>query len=221
MVKDLKSDSKNNSERISSMRVLIATQDYFPARGGLQSSTDTLVRGLAARGHVCAVAIKTAGRDLSNLKGYFKRLARKLFNIPIVISDRTFPYPAYRVPIPLESLSAVKRSFKPDVLVCVVGGSYTTQFARDVLHAAGDLPTVTYIFDIEGVALITDPFCARTHVVANAEAIASLVAEHRSRPPVVPCIVEGNDYQVATTREVVLYINPHPRKGDQSSPSER
>jgi glycosyltransferase involved in cell wall biosynthesis len=96
----------------------------------------------------------------------------------------------------------------------VVGGSYTTQFSRDVLHAAGDLPTITYLFDIEGVELISDPFCARTHVVANAEAIASLVVEHRNRPPVVPCIVEGNDYKVATTREVVLYINPHPRKGE-------
>ena len=195
------------------MRVLIATQDYFPTRGGLQASVDTLVQGLITHGHVCAVLIKTTRRDMRNFMGLAKRVARKLFKSPIIVSDRTFPYPAYRTPLPRESLTTVRRIFKPDIMVCVVGGSYTTQFAKDVLNAAGDLPTLTYIFDIEGVTLTTDQFCARTHVVANAEAIASLVANHRKRPPVVPCIVEPTDCQVESTREIVLYINPYPRKG--------
>jgi glycosyltransferase involved in cell wall biosynthesis len=63
------------------------------------------------------------------------------------------------------------------------------------------------------VALTADAICKKTHIVANAEMIATKVSEYQSRPPVVPCIVDATDYKVESTREVVLYINPHPRKG--------
>ena len=107
----------------------------------------------------------------------------------------------------------VRRIFNPDVLVCVVGGSHTIDFAKMLCKTAGDLPTVVYIFDIQGVAFTTDPLCARSHVISNAEVIASLIADHQCRPPVVPCIVDSTNCKIESTREVVLYINPHPRKG--------
>jgi glycosyltransferase involved in cell wall biosynthesis len=80
--------------------------------------------------------------------------------------------------------------------------------------AAGDLPTAIYIFDSQGVAFVSDSASANTHVIANAEVIASLIAEHQTRPPFVPCIVDSKECVVDSKRQVILHINPHPRKGE-------
>ena len=195
------------------MRILFATVDYFPVRGGLQASIDQLIHWLKIRGHFCGVLVSAVRRDMIRLKTLAKGISYKLFKRPFFTVDRTFPYPVYRTKNPLESLSIVRRMFKPDVLVCVVGGSHTINFTKLLCQSAGDLPTLIYIFDVEGVAFAADPVCAASHVIANAEVIASLIADHRFPPPVVPCIVDFNDFKTESTREVVLYINPHPRKG--------
>jgi glycosyltransferase involved in cell wall biosynthesis len=196
------------------MRILFATMDYFPARGGLQASVDQLIRWLKIRGHFCAVLVSAMRRDLIRPSALVKGISYKLFKRPFFVSDKTFPYPVYRTKNSMESLSIIRRIFKPDVLVCVVGGSHTINFTKLLCKFAGDLPTVIYIFDVEGVTLTADPFCDMSHVIANAEVIASLIANYRRRPSMVPCIVDSNDCKVESTREVVLYINPHPRKGE-------
>lgn len=195
------------------LRILFATLDYFPARGGLQASIDKLIHWLKIRGHYCAVLVSATRGDMTQPKALAKAAAWKLFKHPFFISDNTFPYPVFRTKNPLESLSIARRIFNPDVLVCVIGSSYTIDFAKMICKSAGDLPTLIYIFDVQGVAFTSDLLCVRSHVVANAEMIASLIADHRLRPPVVPCIVDPNECIVDSTREVVLYINPHPRKG--------
>jgi glycosyltransferase involved in cell wall biosynthesis len=196
------------------MRVLFATNDYFPKKGGLQASIDKLIQRLVARGHSCAVLVRPVRRNMQQPKILAKRIVRKLFNRPFVISDKTFLYPVYRAPHPPECLTIVNRDFNPDVMVCVVGGSHTVDFIKALCKTAGDLPIMIYIFDVQGINFTADSLCDRSHVIANAEAIASLISAYRSRPPVVPCIVEPNDYKIESTREVVLYINPHPRKGE-------
>jgi glycosyltransferase involved in cell wall biosynthesis len=196
------------------MRVLISTKDFFPARGGLQASVDKLARRLATRGQYCAVLTQIPLHEKRQPRVLAERIAKKLFNRPVVISDKTFSYPVYRILNPPEGLPIVKKSFKPDVMICAVGGSYTVPFTRNLLESAGDLPTVIYSCDVDGVILTADPLSARSHVIANAELIASLIAVFRRRPEVIPCIVDANDCQVETSREVVLYINPHPRKGE-------
>jgi len=213
-LKKLRQSERYFDKHYSSMRVLFATMDYFPARGGLQASVDKLIRWLATRGHSCAILVYATRHDMVQPRALAKAVSWKLFKRPFVISDKTFPYSVYRTKNPLESLSIVRRTFKPDVLVCVVGGSHTINFTKMLCNAAGDLPTVIYIFDVQGVASTADPLCARSHVIVNAEVIASLIADHQRRPPVVPCIVDSKDCRVESTREVVLYINPHPRKGD-------
>ena len=195
------------------MRILFATVDYFPARGGLQASVDTLIHLLKIRGHLCAILVSATRRDMTQPKALTKAVAYKIFKRPFFILDNRFSYPVYRTKNPLESLSIVRRIFDPDVLVCVVGGSQTIDFAKILCTTAGDLPTVIYIFDVQGVAITEDPLCTRSHVIANAEVIASLIVDCQYRPPVVPCIVDSNDCKVQSTREVVLYINPHLRKG--------
>lgn len=210
---DSKGDFENGWLLISGMRILFATVDYFPARGGLQASVHELVHCLKIRGHFCAILVSATRRDMTRPKALVKAVSWKLFKRPFFISDKTFSYPVYRTKNPLESLSIVRRIFNPDVLVCVVGGSHTIDFAKMLCKTAGDLPTVIYIFDIQGVAFTADPVCARSHVVSNAEVIASLIADHQCRPPIVPCIVDYTHCKVESTREVVLYINPHPRKG--------
>ncbi len=196
------------------MRVLFVTTDYFPSRGGLQASVDKLIHRLETRGHFCAVLTPATRHNMHQPRVLAKRVIRKLFNRSFVISDNMFSYPVYRAPHPPESLSIVKQRFKPDVMVCVVGGSHTINLTKTFCETAGDLPTMIYIFDVQGVAFTADPVCAMLHVVANAEVIASLIAGQRSRPAVIPCIIDPKEYLVESTREVVLYINPHPRKGE-------
>jgi glycosyltransferase involved in cell wall biosynthesis len=195
------------------MRILFATVDYFPARGGLQASIHELIHCLKTRGHSCAILVSAVRRDMTRPRALVKAVAYKLFKRPFLIYDKTFSYPVYRTKNPLESLSRVRQVFNPDVLVCVVGGSHTIDFAKKLCKTAGGIPTVIYIFDVQGVAVTADPLCAKSHVVSNAEVIASLIANHQRRPSVVPCIVNSNNCRVESTREVVLYINPHPRKG--------
>jgi len=213
MVMDSKGDFGNGWDLVKGMRILFATAEYFPARGGLQASVDTLMDWLKIRGHFCAILVNATRRDMIRPKALVKAVSWKLFKRPFSIFDKTYSHPVYRTKNHLESLSIVRRIFNPDVLVCVVGSSYTIDFAKMLCKTAGDLPTVIYIFDIQGVAFTADPLCARSHVVSNAEVIASLIAHHRCRPPVVPCIVDSTHCKVESTREVVLYINPHPRKG--------
>jgi glycosyltransferase involved in cell wall biosynthesis len=187
--------------------------DYFPARGGLQSSLDKLIHRLQTRGHTCAVLVSATRNDMKHPIGLAKAISWKVFNRPFFMSDKTFSYPVFRVKNPLESLSIARRLFNPDVLVCVVGGSHTVDFTQLLCHGAAGLPIVIYIFDIQGVASLADPICSGSHVIANAEFLASLIANNWHRPPVVPCIIDPADCLVESTREVVLYINPHPRKG--------
>jgi hypothetical protein len=89
-------------------------------------------------------------------------------------------------------------------MVCVIGGIHTVHFAKTICKTAGDLPTLIYIFDVQGAAFTADPLCVGSHVVANAEVIASMIAEQRCRPPVIPCIVDPNECKVESTREVDL-----------------
>ena len=149
---DSKGDFGNGWDLIRDMRILFATLDYFPAIGGLQVSINELIHWLKIRGHSCAVLVYAVRRDMTRPKALAKAVFSKLFKRPFFISDKTFPYPVYRTKNPLESLSIVRRIFNPDVLVCVVGGSHTIDFAKVLCKAAGDLPTVTYIFDIEVLA---------------------------------------------------------------------
>ena len=197
------------------MRILFATSDYFPERGGLQTSIEKLVHWLNSRGHNCALLVYANRRDLITPKNLCTGFLWKLFRQPFVISDNTFPYPVYRTKTPFEILSKLKKTFKPDILVCVVGGSHTIHFSKRLCMAVGDLPTSIYIFDRQGVAFASDSTSANTHVIANAEVIASLIAERHTRPPVVPCIVDSKECLVNSTRKVILYINPHPRKGEK------
>lgn len=215
MVKNFKNALCNGCGWGKHMKILFATNDYFPQTGGLQASIHDLIPRLEDLGHSCAVLIPATPKDLKRPAVMAKRIIRKLIKRPFIIHDRKLPYTVFRAPHPPENLSMVKDIYKPDVIVCVIGGTHTIGFVKNICKTAGDTPIMVYIFDIEGVAFTADPLCSRCHVVANSEAIASLIAAHRPRPPFIPCIVAFNDYRVNSTREIVLYINPHPRKGEE------
>ena len=200
---------------VHQMKLLFATEDYFPERGGLQESTHKLIHWLLSRGHDCEVLVRAKRRDLVRPKTLVQGLAWKFFNRPFLMRDHGFPYPLYRTKTPAESLAVITRRFKPDVLVCVVGGNHTIDFAHMLANNAADLPVVIYIFDVQGVDIVSDPVFSASHIIANAEVIAALIADHRPhlQPPVIPCIVDATNCMVESTRQTVLYINPHPRKG--------
>ncbi len=197
------------------MKLLFATEDYFPKRGGLQESTHKLIHWLSSRGHGCEVLVRATRYDLIKPSTLVKGLAWKLFNRPFFMVDKSFPYPIYRTKNPAESLALIKRRSKPDALVCVIGGTYTIDFAKKLCNSADGLPVFIYIFDVQGAVVADDPVFADSHIIVNAEVIATLITEYRRQPqpPIIPCIVDATDCIVESTRQKILYINPHPRKG--------
>jgi len=195
------------------MRVLFTIKDFFPLRGGLQASVDKIIRQLVVRGNDCAVLTQIRKQERNKKRVLTERIARKLFKRPIVINDQTFDYPVFRILNPAESLPIILNRFNPDVMMCTVGGSTSIPFTSQLLNSAGSLPNVIYSCDMQGITLTADPSFAKSHVVANAELIASLIGVFRKRPVVIPCIVESTDCMIKSTRKKILYINPHPRKG--------
>ena len=106
---DSKGDFGNGWDLIKDMRILFATAEYFPARGGLQASVDTLIHRLATRGHFCAVLVSAMRRDMIRPKALAKAVSWKLFKRPFFVSDKTFSYPVYRPKNPMEGLSIARR----------------------------------------------------------------------------------------------------------------
>jgi hypothetical protein len=106
------------------MRVLISTKEFFPARGGLQASVDKLARRLATRGQYCAVLTQIPLREKRQPRILAARTVKKLFNRPVVINDKTFSYPVYRIQNPSEGLPIVIKSFKPDLTPFHLQGSF-------------------------------------------------------------------------------------------------
>ncbi len=195
------------------MRVLFTLRDFFPLRGGLQASVDKIIRQLAVPGHDCAVLTQIHKRDARRKDVLTRRIARKIYKRPVIIDDRTFDYPVYRILNPVESLPVIRAKFNPDVMMCTVGGFASIPFTSKLLNRAANLPSVIYSCDMQGITITADPTYAKSHIVANAEMIASLIGVFRKRPVVIPCIVDSSDCMVKSTRKTILYINPHPRKG--------
>ncbi|MEL7047480.1 MAG: glycosyl transferase family 1, partial [Pseudomonadota bacterium] len=97
------------------MRILFASANaYIPEfSGGVQSSTDHLVRALMANGHSAAVLSSLFGDGLFGLK---TRIKLKLGNRPVAV-DHQQGYPVMRAWFPWEAANHAMDSFQPDVAV--------------------------------------------------------------------------------------------------------
>jgi glycosyltransferase involved in cell wall biosynthesis len=192
------------------LRVLFATrQSHFPQRaGGSPSTTHELCIELADR-HVVPAVLATL--EPEGWLGFWNRMRRKLPGGPLFPADRRMGYVTYRGWDPVAGAGEVCRRFRPDVAVLQAGRPLP--LANALLEAG--VPTVLYIHDVD-LDQMDGSLGPRRGLafVANSRFTAARVREARGiEATTIPPLVRPEHYRTETTRERVLFVNPHPRKG--------
>jgi glycosyltransferase involved in cell wall biosynthesis len=187
------------------MRVLFCqTFPYPPSEGGgALSNTHELCQLLPAHGFEVA-ALAGVRRDAwSSLRSLGRRRSG--------IEDRQLGYPVYRASDPLAAAESLARKQRPDVAVVQVGD--VLGLCRVFLTAG--IPTIFYCHDWYTVP---PPGELPSHPLLSFAACSSALAERircklNVETPVVPVLVQPDRYRTRTTRQVVTFVNPIPRKG--------
>jgi glycosyltransferase involved in cell wall biosynthesis len=123
--------------------------------------------------------------------------------------ERDLGYPTVRAVLPLEVLGEVLISFQPDV-VLVTGTD--PAFATGALGVSREFPTLLYVRDDACASAARDAVHVDL-VVANSGSVADAVRDGGVDAVVLPSLFPRDLYEVPTTREKVLFVNPTPRKG--------
>jgi glycosyltransferase involved in cell wall biosynthesis len=191
------------------MRVLFVSAVAFLPQlaGGTQSSTDQLARQLLTRGQEPAVFAALIGGGWIEL---VSRIKLK-FGGRGLAHDKALGYSVFRSWNPKEQLRAAVERFRPDV--AVVQSLQSVAFGHLLEELA--VPVVVYLRNVEFRELGGAPdTLRRAHFVANSEFTArTYKAAFNIDSTVIPPLIEQEKYRTATTRETVLFINPHPHKG--------
>lgn len=191
------------------MRVLFAGGNgYIPEfNGGVQSSTDHLVRQCLATGHDAAVLAALFGEGRF---GFAARLKLKLTRAPAA-TDTTLGYPVMRAWYPWDAAAHAVRNFRPDVALVQCHKAVKVGKAL----AAEGVPLVVYLRNVEYAELEGDPrdltgalFIANSRFTA-----ASYAREFGIDSVVIPPTIDARKYAYDTTREFVTFINVYPEKG--------
>ncbi|CAN5361716.1 glycosyltransferase [soil metagenome] len=191
------------------MRILFASgTGYLPEfSGGVQSSTDHLIRQSLAQGHQAAVLAALFGDGMFGLKA---RAKLRLSGKPAV-TDRILGYDVMRSWIPWETANYAVDSFEPDV--ALVQCHNAVPLGRALVDAG--VPLVVYLRNVEFDELAGDPRDLRNALfIANSRFTAETYrAKFSIESVVIPPTIDRAQYAVETTREFVTFINPMPAKG--------
>jgi glycosyltransferase involved in cell wall biosynthesis len=188
------------------LRVLFVGKSHLPHMGGAEVSTHHLAAALDARGHAVTVVTRASRRSVT---GLFDTFVRTTTGRTVSRADSELGYPTVRAVRPLESLRPTLDTFGPDAVV-VTGTD--PAFALEALDKSRGFPTMLYVRDVASASVARDA----THVdlvVANSESVANSVRRHGPDAVFLPSLFPSGDYEVLTTREKVLFVNPSPRKG--------
>ncbi len=192
------------------MNILFAGGNgYLPEMtGGVQSSTDHLVRQCAAAGHNVSVLAALFGQSTFGLR---QRLKLKLSPSPIV-TDTALGYPVMRAWFPWEAAAnaAVART-RPDVAVVQC---HKAALVGEALERLG-VPLVVYLRNVEYHELGGDLRTLRNaRYIANSDFTARAYrAAFGIESTVIPPTIDPAKYTTRTTRECVTFINVYPEKG--------
>ncbi|ORE91493.1 group 1 glycosyl transferase [Stappia sp. 22II-S9-Z10] len=192
------------------MNILFAGGNgYLPEMtGGVQSSTDHLVRQCAEAGHTVSVLAALFGQSGF---GWRQRVKLKLSPSPIV-TDRTLGYPVMRAWFPWqEAAAAAVRQARPDVAVVQC---HKAALVGEALQALG-IPLVVYLRNVEYHELGGDlRTLTNALYIANSEFTArAYAAEYGIESTVIPPTIDPATYRTPTTGECVTFINVYPEKG--------
>jgi glycosyltransferase involved in cell wall biosynthesis len=188
--------------------VFASAHPYLPQiAGGSQSNTHEMARELLARGHEIGVL---AGLTADGWIGTRGRIMMKLLRRK-AIGDRSQGYCVYRSWFAWEGAADVVRSMAPDIIVAQSGK--VLRVARAFRETG--VPTVIYLHNVEfedhGEAI--EKF-GDAVFLANSQFTADRYRHaYGIRSTVINPLFQPERYQVRSTRERVLFVNPHPLKG--------
>jgi glycosyltransferase involved in cell wall biosynthesis len=191
------------------MKVLFASGNGYPPEfhGGVQSSTDHLVKQLRANGHDASVLAALFGSGMFGLK---QRLKLKALGKGAVV-DHLPGYPVARAWFPAEAMPFAVARFKPDV--AVVQCQKSVPIAKAVERVG--VPVVIYLRNVEFHELEGDlrELGSATYI-ANSTFTAKTYRERFGvEATVIPPSIDAEQYRTTSTREVVTFINPYSEKG--------
>jgi glycosyltransferase involved in cell wall biosynthesis len=196
------------------MRILFGTgHSYLPQRsGGSESSTHDLCIEMLKQGIEPAVL---AGIEPGGRLGLRNRLMRKLFRSHSFPMDRAMGYPVYRGWYPEKGVGEVTTRFRPDVAILQAGNPL--QFANLLMELG--IPSILYLRDtlFNKLGGEVEEF-PRLRFIANSQYTADRFQDRYGlAAPVVPPLVRPEAYRTETTRQAVVFVNPHPFKGVETA----
>lgn len=191
------------------MRIAFASaHPYLPQiAGGSQSNTHEMALELRERGHHVSVL---AGLTRDGWIGLRNRAAMKLTRRK-AIGDSTQPYPVYRGWFAWEGVADLMRAEAPEV--AVVQSGQILRLAKAFREAG--VPLVIYLHNVEFDDHGEDMAAFKDAVfLANSQFTAERYrAAYGIEASVINPLFQPDRYTVSTTRESVLFVNPHPLKG--------
>ena len=189
------------------IRILFVGNSHLPQIGGAEVSTDHLVRALSDRGHIGAVLTGRPQRFVAGLRG---TATRKPPFKPRRRIDHSLGYDVTYSVIPADSFLPVASQFRPDVVV--VSGT-DPLFAVDILRRSAPWPTVLFVRDVAFTPVAKDGSLHIDGLIANSKFLAREASDGARHAIPLPALVDPDVYDVPTTRKIVLFVNPIPRKG--------
>ncbi len=191
------------------LKIVFASAHPYPPQiaGGSQSNTHEMATELIIRGHEVSVL---AGLTRDGWIGARSRTLMKLLRRK-AIGDTSQGYSVYRSWFAWEGADEVARATQPDVVVAQSGQILRVAKA----FAAADVPLVIYLHNVEfednGEAL--EGFRDATFL-ANSRFTANRYQDRYGiESTVINPLFQAERYSVRSSRERVLFINPHPVKG--------
>lgn len=186
------------------MNVLFASSNhYFPQLiGGGETSTHDGCLQFQRMGISPCVLSALAPRGLLTLK---LRIRKKLFR-QVHPVDNSLGYPVYRVWEPGKDIEAISKKTNADVIVIIKNNK---NLIRSAL--ATGLPCYLYLHSVDFVDLSD---CDGLRYIANSAFTARRLYEKFGFiAPVIPPWVYPERYRVDSSRKNVLFVNPQPGKG--------
>lgn len=191
------------------MKVLFCIGNgHFPEfHGGVQSSTDHMVREFIDRGIESSVFAALYGRGVLGWRArvFLKLTGKRLFQ------DSSNGYRVYRGWNPQGLVGDVTTEFKPDV--AIVQCRNTVPLGRE--FAARGIPVVAYLRNVEFDELGGDPRDLKSaKFISNSSFTARVYKEKFGiESTVVPPSIKADQFRTDSTKEFVTFINIDERKG--------
>jgi glycosyltransferase involved in cell wall biosynthesis len=187
-------------------RILFVGKNHLPYVGGSEISTHHLATSLEARGHSVTVLTRQPRRSVGGLADVFAAAATS--RAPNH-EDSQLGYPTVRSVRPLDALASVLEAIRPDAVVATCGDP---GFARAALERSKEHAALLYVRDA-GSAIAASPGTHFDVAVGNSEFVARSIRKLSGEAAFLPSLFPRPLYEVTSTREKVLFVNPNPRKG--------